>query len=131
MRQALLVLFLLALTGCVDSVEPGPNDPLTGELPAGLETEVVSALEAARSQAAESSRSGETLGELARIYHANKLFEFARTTYRAAERADPEFAEWPHLAGSATPIRVSIVPQCQPAQLAGTQLAVTVIVEKC
>lgn len=43
--------------------------------------------------------SGEPLGRLAMVYHANSFYEHARITYRLAMRVEPEDYLWPYYLG--------------------------------
>lgn len=49
--------------------------------------------------ALEAARGGDA-GDLARLYHANKLFAHARRSYEKASESDPDEGEWPYLLGA-------------------------------
>ncbi|MBD3162810.1 MAG: tetratricopeptide repeat protein [Candidatus Eisenbacteria bacterium] len=72
-----------------------PELPELGRRPPALQEQIREADAAAR----EDPRSGETVGRLAMIYHANNLTHQAREAYGLAMRIDEDDPRWPYLLG--------------------------------
>jgi tetratricopeptide (TPR) repeat protein len=98
-RRVATFLAIVALTGCWEAPSTETALAELPPLPPGLDPLVAAAIDGAREAALPPSGDPADLGNLCRVYHANKLFEHARRCYEQAALAERNVPEWSYLLG--------------------------------